>query len=206
MNEFFADLLNRPRPQKIGILAGTILFLLIVGYLYVYLPRADQLSKLTDDITNVRGDRDRKQTVAANLPKLQRDIQDWSLKLKAAAAQLPDSKEIPDLLSNVSAKARESGLEIILFRPRPEAFQDFYAEIPVDIVVRGSFYDAVSFFDAVGKLNRPVNIDNIDLKNPKIKGEQVDLEISMLATTYRFLDEAERKKAADEKAKAGQKK
>jgi type IV pilus assembly protein PilO len=206
VNEFFANLLNRPRPQRIGILAGAISFLLLLGYFYVYLPRADQLSKVTDEISAVRADRDRKRTIAANLPKLQRDLQDGSLKLKAAAAQLPDSKEIPDLLSNLSAKAREAGLEIILFRPRPENFQDFYAEIPVDIVVRGSFYNAVSFFDSVGKLNRPVNIDNIDLKNPKVRGDQVDLEISMLATTYRFLDEAERKKAADEKAKAGQKK
>ncbi|HTN69478.1 MAG TPA: type 4a pilus biogenesis protein PilO, partial [Methylomirabilota bacterium] len=59
-------------------------------------------------------------------------------------------------------------------------------------------------FDSVGKLNRPVNIDNIDLKNPKVSGDQVELEISTLATTYRFLDEGERKKVAEEKAKAAQ--
>ena len=57
-----------------------------------------------------------------------------------------------------------------------------------------------------GKLNRLVNIDNIDLKNPKVGGDQVALEISTLATTYRFLDEAERKKVAEEKAKAAAKK
>ena len=54
----------------------------------------------------------------------------------------------------------------------------------------------------MGKLNRLVNIDNIDFKNPKIAGDQVGLEISTLATTYRFLDEAERKKVAEDKAKA----
>jgi type IV pilus assembly protein PilO len=117
-------------------------------------------------------------------------------------AQLPDSREIPDLLSTISTKARESGLEIILFRPRPENLKDFYAEIPVDIVVRGGFINAVTFFDEVGKFNRLVNIDNIDFKNPKINGDQVGLEISTLATTYRFLDEAERKKVAENKAKA----
>lgn len=202
MTEYLEKLLNRPRPQKIGILVGTILLLLIVGYFYVYLPGADQLSKLGDDITSIRSDRDRKRLTAANLLKLQKDLKDWDIKLKAAAAQLPDSKEIPDLLTNLSTKAKEAGLEIILFRPRPENLQDFYAEIPVDIVVRGGFYSAVAFFDSVGKLNRPVNVDNIDLKNPKVSGDQVELEISTLATTYRFLDEAERKKVAEEKAKA----
>jgi type IV pilus assembly protein PilO len=108
-------------------------------------------------------------------------------------------------LTNISTKAREAGLEILLFRPRAENFRDFYAEIPVDIIVRGGFYNAVTFFDEVGKLNRLVNIGNIDFKNPKVSGDQVSLDISTLATTYRFLDEAERKKLAQEKAKATKK-
>ena len=205
MNDLIEQLLRRSRPEKLGILAGVVLFLMLLGYFYVYMPGNDALNKLNDDIAGVRGERDRKRVIAANLPKLQRDIQEWTLKLKAAASQLPDTKEIPDLLSNLSSKAREAGLEIILFRPRSENFQDFYAEIPIDIVVRGNFYNALRFFDFVGKLNRPVNIDNIDLKNPKISGDQVELEISTLATTYRFLDEADRKKAAEEKAKAQKK-
>jgi type IV pilus assembly protein PilO len=92
-----------------------------------------------------------------------------------------------------------------LFRPRAENLQEFYAEIPVDIVVKGGFSNAVTFFDEVGKLNRLVNIDNIELKNPKISGDRVVLDISTLATTYRFLDEAERKKVAEDKAKAAKK-
>jgi type IV pilus assembly protein PilO len=199
MNEFLAELLNRPRPQKIGILAGAVLSLLVLGYFYIYLPGAERLNKLDDEIVGVRTDHQQKQRIAATLPTVQHALQEWDVRLKAAAAQLPDSKEIPDLLSNLSAKAREAGLEIILFRPRAENYQDFYAEIPVDIVVRGGFYNAAHFFEAVGKLNRPVNIDNIDLKNPKIIGDRVELEISSLATTYRFLDEAERKKVAEDK-------
>ena len=206
MNQLLTQLLRLPRQQKVGILAGLILFLLIVGYFYVYLPGDNKISKLAEEITGVRGDRDKKKALSANLPKLQKELQQWDAKLKAAVAQLPDRKEIPDLLSSLSTKAREAGLEILLFRPRAENFQEFYAEIPVDIVVRGGFFNAVTFFDEVGKLNRLVNIDNIDLKNPKVGGDEVALDISTLATTYRFLDEAERKKVAEEKAKAAAKK
>jgi len=206
VNQLLTQILRLPRQQKIGILAGLIIFLLVIGYFYVYLPGDDKVTKLAEEITGVRGDRDRKKALSANLPKLQKELQEWDAKLKAAVAQLPDRKEIPDLLSSLSTKAREAGLEILLFRPRAENFQEFYAEIPVDIVVRGGFFNAVTFFDEVGKLNRLVNIDNIDLKNPKVGGDQVALEISTLATTYRFLDEAERKKVAEEKAKAAAKK
>jgi type IV pilus assembly protein PilO len=206
VNQLLTQILRLPRQQKIGILAGLVVFLLVIGYFYVYLPGDDQVTKLAEEITGVRNDRDKKKALSANLPKLQRELQEWDAKLKAAVAQLPDRKEIPDLLSSLSTKAREAGLEILLFRPRAENFQEFYAEIPVDIVVRGGFFNAVTFFDEVGKLNRLVNIDNIDLKNPKVGGDQVALEISTLATTYRFLDEAERKKVAEEKAKAAAKK
>jgi type IV pilus assembly protein PilO len=206
VNQLLTHILRLSRQQKIGFLAGLVVFLLVIGYFYVYLPGDDQVTKLAEEITGVRADRDKKKALSVNLPKLQKELQEWDAKLKAAVAQLPDRKEIPDLLSSLSTKAREAGLEILLFRPRAENFQEFYAEIPVDIVVRGGFFNAVTFFDEVGKLNRLVNIDNIDLKNPKVGGDQVALEISTLATTYRFLDEAERKKVAEEKAKAAAKK
>jgi type IV pilus assembly protein PilO len=206
VNQLLTHILRLPRQQRIGILAGLVVFLLVIGYFYVYLPGDDQVTKLAEEITGVRADRDKKKALSVNLPKLQKELQEWDAKLKAAVAQLPDRKEIPDLLSSLSTKARDAGLEILLFRPRAENFQEFYAEIPVDIVVRGGFFNAVTFFDEVGKLNRLVNIDNIDLKNPKVGGDQVALEISTLATTYRFLDEAERKKVAEEKAKAAAKK
>jgi len=206
VNALITRILRLSRQQKIGILAGLILLLLVVGYFYIYLPGGDRVTRLTEEIGSVRGDRDRKRVLSATLPKLQKQLQDWDAKLKTAVAQLPDRKEIPDLLSSLSTKARESGLEIVLFRPRAENFQEFYAEIPVDIVVRGGFFNAATFFDEVGKLNRLVNIDNIDLKNLKVGSDQVILEISTLTTTYRFLDEAERKKVAEEKAKAAAKK
>jgi type IV pilus assembly protein PilO len=206
VKQLLTQILTLPRQQKIGILAGLIIFLLVIGYFYLYLPGDDKLTKLAEEISAVRGDRDKKKALSANLPKLQKEVKEWDAKLKAAVAQLPNRKEIPDLLSSLSTKAREAGLEILLFRPRAENFQEFYAEIPVDIVVRGGFFNAVTFFDEVGKLSRLVNIDNIDLKNPKVGGDQVALEISTLTTTYRFLDEAERKKVAEEKAKAAAKK
>jgi type IV pilus assembly protein PilO len=206
VNSLITQILRLPRQQKVGILAGLILLLLVVSYFYVYLPGGEKVTRLTEETGSVRGDRDRKRVLSANLPKLQKELQDWDAKLKTAVAQLPNRKEIPDLLSSLSTKARESGLEIVLFRPRAENFQEFYAEIPVDIVVRGGFFNAATFFDEVGKLNRLVSIDNIDLKNPKVGSDQVVLEISTLATTYRFLDEAERKKVAEEKAKAAAKK
>lgn len=205
MNALLNSILERSPGQKIAILVTLIILLSALYFSFLYEPRSDAIAKLVDSVEIARNEKAVKQQKASNLPKVQRDLELWSARLKEAVAQLPDSKEIPELLTNISTKAREAGLEILLFRPRAENFRDFYAEIPVDIVVRGGFYSAVTFFDEVGKLNRLVNIDNIDFKNPKVGGDQVSLDISTLATTYRFLDEAERKKLAEQKAKATKK-
>jgi type IV pilus assembly protein PilO len=205
LNELLDKILDQTKAKKIGILAGAILLVFALYYSFVYSPRSDELARLKDSVEIARNEKQVKLAKAANMPRLQAELREMEIKLKEAMAQLPDRKEIPDLLSTLSNKAREAGLEILLFRPRAENFQEFYAEIPVDIVVKGGFFNAVSFFDDVSKLNRIVNIDNIDFKNPRVAGDQVTMDISNLATTYRFLDEAERKKVADAKAKAAKK-
>jgi type IV pilus assembly protein PilO len=205
LNELLDKILDQSKARKISILAGTILLVFALYYTFVYSPRSDEIAKLKDSVEIARNEKQVKLSKAANMPRLQAELREMEAKLKEAMAQLPDRKEIPDLLTSLSNKAREAGLEILLFRPRAETFQEFYAEIPVDIVVKGGFFNAVAFFDDVSKLNRIVNIDNIDFKNPRVSGDQVTMDISNLATTYRFLDEAERKKVAEAKAKAAKK-
>jgi len=205
LNQLLDKLLEQPTPKKIAIVAAIIFLVHGLYYSFVYSPNSDELVKLVDSVEIARNEKAIKQKKAANMARLEVELRQMEARLKEAVAQLPDRKEIPDLLTNLSNKAREAGLEIILFRPRAETFQEFYAEIPVDIVVRGGFHNAVSFFDDVGKLNRIVNIDNIDFHNPKVAGDQITMDISNLATTYRFLDENERKKVAEEKAKTKKK-
>jgi type IV pilus assembly protein PilO len=206
MNELVDKILDRPQVQKIAILAVVIMLLAGLDYSFLYEPRAAQIGKLNDDIANAQNEKNLKQQKAANLAALQKEIRELDARLKEAVAQLPNKREIPDLLSSISNKARESGLEIVLFRPRAENYQDFYAEVPVDIIVKGKFHNVVSFFDEVGRLDRLVNINNIGFKNPKVNADQVTLETSSLATAFRFLDEAERMKIAEQKAKAAKEK
>jgi len=196
MNELLDRIFALPKQQRTMILAVLILVLLALGYVFVYSARSARIADLSEQIKSLSAERDRKKVLASNLPKLKQQLQQLDGMLKEALAQLPDRKEIPDLLSSISTKARESGLEILVFRPRAETPKDFYAEIPVDIIVKGGFHNVVTFFDEVGKLTRLVNINNIELKNAKANGDQMIMEVSTLATTFRFLDEAERAKLA----------
>jgi type IV pilus assembly protein PilO len=202
LNELLDNLLERPGKQKLAILAVIVVLLGALYYSFLYAPRAEELAKLADSIEIAQNEKRIKTQKSANLVRLRKDLQDLDAELKRAVAQLPEKREIPELLSNISSKARQAGLEVLLFRPRPEAFQEFYAEVPVDITVKGNFHNTVSFFDEVGRMNRLININNIGFKNPAVNGDNILLETTSVATAFRFLDEAERKKVAEEKAKA----
>jgi type IV pilus assembly protein PilO len=200
VKELLDRILNLSRQQKLGFLAGVILLLFVFDYFFFYTRFSLQIADLEQSVAAARNERNKKQILVANLPALKQQLVVLEGKLKEAIAQLPDQKEIPELLTNISNKAREAGLEILLFRPRAESPQDFYAEIPVDVVVRGEFHHVVEFFDEVGRLSRLVNINNIEMKNPKMNQERVIVDTATLVTTFRFLDEAERAKIAAEKA------
>jgi type IV pilus assembly protein PilO len=202
LNQLLDNILERPKAQKIGILVVTIILIVGLYYSFLYIPRSDEIAKLVDSVEIARNEKMVKAQKAANLPRLRKDLQQLDAELKKAVAQLPDKREIADLLRTISTKAQQAGLIVLLFRPRPENYQDFYAEVPVDISVRGNFHNTVSFFDEVGRLDRLVNIDNIGFKNPTVTGDNVVLETTSVATAFRFLDDAERRKIAEEKAKA----
>ncbi len=200
MNELIDRILLLTKAQKIGFLAGLILVIVGLDWTFLYTPLSIRIFDLEEQIKNARIERIRKKNLTRDSAKLKEKLGELNLMLKKAVAQLPDRKEIPELLSSISGRAREAGLEILIFRPQGENLRDFYAEIPVDIVVRGGFHNVVTFFDEVGRLNRLVNIRNIEMRNPEVKGSKMSVQTSTQAITFRFLDEAERARIAAAKA------
>lgn len=205
MNQLIDKILELPKFQKTAILVVVIILAAALYYSFLHVPLGDQIAKLTDSVEIAKNEKLAKSQKAASLLRLRQDLARLDLELKKAVAQLPDRKEVADLLGSISNKAQSAGLEILTFRPRAESFQEFYAEVPVDITVKGNYHEMIDFFDNVGRLDRLINIDNIGFKNPTVNGERVLVETTTVATAYRFLNEAERKKVAEEKAKAAAK-
>jgi len=210
MNDLFDRIMDMPVRQRVLLLVGSVFLLFFLyGYL-LYLPRTAEIDEKQENLVALEKDRDRKQALVSNLPQLRQEVADLNAALKKAVAQLPDTKEIPDLLSGISAVARESGLEIQQFRQKAETYQDFYAEVPVEILVKGTYWQVEQFFKKVADLTRIVNVGDIGIKAPTlIENDPVQLQTSCAATTFRFLDEEERdriKKEREKKAKEGGKK
>jgi len=202
MNDLVDRIMDMPVRQRVLMLVGGV-FMVFFAYAYfIYWPRLDAVAQLRADLEVKVTDLEKKKELATNLGHAKQELADLRAALRKAVAQLPDTKEIPDLLSGISSVARESGLEIAQFRQRPEIYQDFYAEVPVEVIVRGSYFEVEEFFKQVSQLTRIVNMKDIGMKGPNVvEADPVKLQTSCSATTFRFLDEQEREKIRKEREK-----
>jgi type IV pilus assembly protein PilO len=206
MNQLLERILEVPPRQRILLLVGSLAFLFLAYAYFIYLPRSAAIAHKEETQDGLRKERDRKAALAADLDHARAEVAKLNGDLRAAIAQLPDTKEIPDLLSNISSLGRESGLEIIQFKQRPEQLEDFYAAVPVDILVRGTYNQVETFFDKVSRLARIVNVTNVAIKDAaQPQGGTVALDTSCAAVTFRFLDESERERVAKQKEKEKEK-
>ncbi|MBM4246074.1 MAG: hypothetical protein FJ148_20130 [Deltaproteobacteria bacterium] len=199
MSDFLSNLENLEPSRKIAIAIGVPLLALLAYWFLVVSPRMSRTSQLVAHIEEMEQERDKKKFEAEQMPARQKEVDALDKQLKFALTRLPDEKEIPELLSSISNLGRDSGLEILVFRQMPEGFQEFYAEVPVEMSVRGNYHQVAQFLDRVGKLDRIVNVSSIALKAPKNVDESVQLDVNSRITTFRFLSEAERQQLIKEK-------
>ncbi|HYC22038.1 MAG TPA: type 4a pilus biogenesis protein PilO [Candidatus Bathyarchaeia archaeon] len=194
------DFIQNLEPSRKIALAIVAPLLIFVGYYFLVLgPRMTRTDGLRAHIADMIQERARKLSEAQAMPDRQKEVEVLDRQLKLAIARLPDEKEIPDLLSSVSNLGRDSGLDILIFRQKPETYQEFYAQVPVEMQVRGGYHQVAAFFDRVGKLDRIVNVSDISMKDPKVVGDDMVLQANCQVTTYRFLSEAERERLIREK-------
>ena len=173
----------------------------MLDWQYWYGPQARALTAAQSRVTERRLELEGKRAKANVRAEAERQLRDLTAELRRAQARLPDQREIADLLSSIAASGRSAGLEITLFRQKPEAYHDFYAGVPVEMQMRGTYHELATFLDRVKRLDRIVNVTDIHLTKPHIDNERMLLEATCMVTTFRFLDEAERQKLLEEKKK-----
>lgn len=204
MNALFERLLELPPRQRILAIVGAVAGTVLLYAYFLYWPREAQIEEKIKQVEQLKRDRDRKAALVSNIEQARQEVQKLNGDLRKAMAELPDTKEIPELLSTISSLGIESGLEIVQFKQRDEQYEEFYASVPVDIVVRGTFHQVGTFFDKVGRMPRIVNVSGVSIKAPqRIEGSEVLLDTSCAAVTFRFLDDAERERLAKQREKGG---
>jgi type IV pilus assembly protein PilO len=199
-------ILALPFNQRLLVYSGAAVLIVLLYAFLLYLPRSTQISEKREKIQALEQEKAKLQALVKDQDKTKAEMQEVEGRFNQAKAQLPEQKEIPELLKQVSNLGQDSGLEVVLFRQKAEVLKDLYAEVPVEMSVRGGYHEIALFFDKVRALDRIVNISDTGIKNPQLVGGQMQVDATFSATTYRFLNEEERARVAKEKEEAAKKK
>jgi len=177
--------------QKMLIAAAACILPCVAFFFLAYSPKSSEIETLETKKAGIEAEIRKVEKIARDLDKHKAEMAEVQRQFAEASLLLPDEKEIPSLLATISGQATASGLDVLSFKPLAEKPQQFYAEIPVDIGVQGSYHDVGIFLDKISKLPRVVAVNNIKMDAPKQLGGQMILNATFQLVTYRFLDSAE---------------
>ena len=132
-----------------------------------------------------------KQT-ASRLPQVKADSEKLSARWDEAKTLLPTAKEMAGLLSQVTVAGQRSGVDFLLFEPRPPAPRDIYMENPIEVQVEGTYHEIGMFMSRTSNLPRIINVNSIEMKNvanPADPEAQDLVQATMQMSAYTLLSE-----------------
>lgn len=192
------NLQKLPTPAKIGIIVGIVILIVALSYFVLYKPILQQIKGLETTISNQQKEIAKNEAKVAKLPELRRIYAELETSLKILSAQLPEEKEISNLLKQVSDYGTNSGLNFTYWKPGGKTTHQsgIVYVTPVDMKMKGSYHSLGEFYSKISGMNRIINISSISLKSSKNKTGVGSLDMSMIGETYSAVPEEELKQKA----------
>lgn len=186
-----------PLPVKIAIMVIIFAGIQFAGFQFDIKDQRVALEVETKKEESLLATIEEKQKKAANLEPLKLQMKEMQQSFGDMLKQLPSKTEVAGLLVDISQTGLASGLEFKLFKPAGEVRSEYYAELPIQITVVGTYHQLGEFISGIAALPRIVTTHNIDIKpqSQVSKGSksptQSLLVMNATAKTYRALDEEE---------------
>lgn len=191
---------ERIAKASVGAKVATVLVALAVltflNYVVIGLPPGRSISAIEDlkkkrekELKDASANLGMKRNIANDLNRFRRQRELLQQRFQEARSELPDTNRIDDLLQGLQEKAAKTGLEIAKVEPKaiiPAAPGEFYAKIPLGLQVDGNFHEVATFLDALGHMQRIVNVTDIVLESPKDVNGRVILTAKFTVTTFMF--------------------
>jgi type IV pilus assembly protein PilO len=174
-----------PVPAKVALSAFIVALIGAIYYFALHSP-------LTDDLD---GARQQHATLQQSMTDAQARQQEYiDLREQLAAREgldranlrvLPEQAEIASFLQDLNRLAETSGLQMRLVEPRPEEPEAQYIRVPVSLHVAGRYHQLARFVYSVSRLERAISLEDIGLDNPHAEGEDVVIDVQVMANTFR---------------------
>jgi len=163
--------LKDPKVQKIMLGAMSVIILSYVYFGTSFLPfnypvRRAKIEALEKEHAKLSAELEKARKMVGNLARLEAEYQRLHEQWLSAQELLPEEKEMPELLRQVTTAGMKAGVEFSLFEPQSPSPRDFYAEHPVKVHVRGGYHQVGIFLSRLANMPRIVNVAKLELVQP----------------------------------------
>jgi type IV pilus assembly protein PilO len=193
------SILKLSTSKKLLILV-VILCVITGAYFYsMFTPQKRELDAMKSELSKLVEELEKSKAIARDLEKYKAQVEQMNKELAVALTQLPTEKEIPEILKSISSLGKESQLEFTLFRPKPEDPQQYYAKVPIELSIVGSYHNTGTFFDRISKQPRIINVVDFNMAKLNMKGrDEATVRVSCLLNTYRYIEKKSEPKKGEE--------
>jgi type IV pilus assembly protein PilO len=166
--------LREPKTQRI---VFGVIGLAAAGYVYFgttilpfnYPVRKARIQALEAEHEKLSAEVEKARKVVGDLARLEAEYERLHDQWLSAQELLPEAKEMPDLLRQVTTAGSRAGVEFALFEPGAPAQKEFHAELPISVKVRGNYHQVGSFLGRLSNLERIVNVSEVTMVEPAEK-------------------------------------
>lgn len=197
----FENIGSWPHAVKVVIWAAVFLLILLLGYQFHLSDLLTSLESVEQKELKLRSDFEDKADKSANLLAYRDQMVEMEETFGALVRQLPSDTEVPGLLEDITNKGVATGLEFQSIELQSERVAEFYVELPIKIVVTGTYHDLGAFVSGIAGLPRIVTLHDFTIERNDKQDGSLTLEIT--AKTYRYKSEDDQ--SAESKKKKGKK-
>jgi len=195
-----------PVVPRVAVLLVLVTVILLAGWWFLWNEQLDTLAARQQEEIKLRDEFVAKKTQAVNLDLYTQQLTEIDRSFGALLKQLPNKSEVESLLVEINQSGMGRGLQFELFKPGQEIVKDFYAELPINVRLTGSYHDFGAFAGDIARLSRIVTLNNISITT-SAQAKDGSLVMDAVTKTFRYLDDEElaAKKKAAQAAKGGKK-
>ncbi len=171
-------------PAKVGV--GALLMILVFALYWVvlYSDISAKLKSAQGDKTRLAGELSTQERNKASYIQDKDDLAARLVKQKDFNKALPAETEAPAFISALQQVANVSGVDLKAWQPMDEQTQSFYAKFPMKLEMSGKFHQIAKFAYEAGRVERIINVENLEMSEPKLEGDEMKLKAKCLATTF----------------------
>jgi type IV pilus assembly protein PilO len=176
-----------PLLPRIIILFSILVACLLAGWWFGWRGQLEELDTKQQQEAKFKDEWLAKKQQSINLEEHQKQLVEIDRSFGVLLKQLPNKAEMEALLIDINQAGLGRGLKFELFKPGAESMKDFYAELPIQVKLTGSYHDLGAFAGDVAKMPRIVTLNDLDIS----VGKDSTLNLSTTAKTFRYLDDEE---------------